>query len=144
MVESGCSLANGGCQHNCHVNNDDGSIRCSCRPGFQLDENNGRSCYGMQHLCNIICLLAWAANSCYCAWLMKHITEIGLSHKPAFKPAFNGRKEDANIDCIRGENQCHQICLDKTSGQFSCLCDTGFRLSKSSMEACIGIGLIYI
>ena len=40
-----CATDNGGCTHTC--TNTEGSYVCSCKGGYELDDNDGKGCNGM-------------------------------------------------------------------------------------------------
>ncbi len=49
----GCEIGiNGGCEHDCY-DQPDGGVKCGCRMGFRLDDNNYKSCIGKMKNCQL-------------------------------------------------------------------------------------------
>ncbi|XP_033109507.1 fibrillin-2-like [Anneissia japonica] len=113
--------------------NMDGSFRCECDQGYQLDESK-RNCVDIDdcaengNICgfNSTCVNQAGGFQCYCG--------------PGFQPGYNGICEDIN-ECHRNRNYCAFRCKN-LPGSFECMCPRGYTLkpdgkSCEDLDECI-------
>ncbi|VDL61324.1 unnamed protein product [Hymenolepis diminuta] len=112
-----CALGTSGCNHDCI--NTYGSFRCLCRPGFELDPRNNKTCIAKS--CNPPCVPGQGDcvdGRCQC-------------HE-GFEGIFCERDVD---ECAERTHNCEQKCVN-IYGSFQCACYDGYRPSPREPNRC--------
>lgn len=156
-----CASSNGGCEQVCRQDAD--QLRCSCNPGFDLQED-GRSCRPSDpcaaNACEQLCVPGEEGSSCRCPdgfqldadqHLCADVDECRSqscrgrrcvnthgSYRCECFDGFVARADGSCSDvdeCVRSE--CDHGCSN-AAGSFSCYCDRGFALSDDG-RTCVDV-----
>lgn len=113
-----CALGTSGCDHDCI--NSYGSFRCLCKPGFDLDPRNNRTC--VAKICNPSCVPD--QGDCF-------------EGKCQCREGFEGISCERDTDeCSTGRHHCQDQCVN-THGSYRCECRAGFMLDSRDNRSCI-------
>ncbi|KAM7538217.1 hypothetical protein Aperf_G00000076045 [Anoplocephala perfoliata] len=113
-----CALGTSGCDHDCV--NSYGSFRCLCKPGFDLDPGNNRTCVAKP--CNPSCVPG--QGDC-------------LEGKCQCREGFEGISCERDMDeCSTGRHYCQDRCIN-THGSYRCECRAGYKLDSRDNRSCI-------
>ncbi len=113
-----CAIGTSGCDHDCV--NSFGSYQCICRPGYELDLSDNRTC--VPRGCNPECVLG--QGEC-------------LNGRCKCRKGFQGRACEEDIDeCTTELANCQDRCLN-THGSYRCECLKGFELDPRDNQTCI-------
>ncbi|TRZ04316.1 hypothetical protein DNTS_010803 [Danionella cerebrum] len=157
-----CARNNGGCEHLCE-DTETGSVRCDCREGYQLLDDDV-SCALKNHCenspCDTKCVPTPSGFSCACAegfhLAADNISCVDINEchqricgehtchntpgsyicecRPGFRHV-SGRCEDVD-ECT--ESRCKQGCLN-SQGSFSCYCHAGYSSPSGNRNVCVDV-----
>eukprot|EP00118_Oscarella_pearsei_P022320 m.255461 g.255461 ORF g.255461 m.255461 type:complete len:1105 (+) comp40396_c0_seq5:41-3355(+) len=121
-----CEIDDGGCQGSCH--NEIGSFSCSCPVGYELAQDDKRSCLDINEcanssVCDQTCLNVNGSYHCQC--------RVGFTLSSDPRSCI-----DVN-ECELGTDNCSNLCENR-QGSYSCLCPPGYRLSIDQHQ-CIDV-----